>query len=253
MQFSRGILSILGALSAVWALSARAEVISVAVAANFNAPLVQIAREFEAATGHTVQISSASTGKLYAQIAHGAPFAVLLAADRITPERIVAEGLGDAASRFTYARGRLVLWSARAGVVDAHGEVLRSGDWSHIAMANPKLAPYGAAAMQVVARLGLGERVQARAVWGENIGQTYQFVASGAATLGFVALSQVQRGGVIASGSAWLVPQDWHAPIDQDAVVLKPGAGRAAVAEFMQWLRSDAARAVMRGYGYAQP
>lgn len=250
MRFSRGILGILGA---VWALSARAEVIAVAVAANFNAPLADIAREFEAATGHTVQISSASTGKLYAQIAHGAPFAVLLSADRSTPERIVAEGLGDAASRFTYARGRLVLWSARTGVVDAHGEVLRSGDWSHIAMANPKLAPYGAAAMQVVARLGVGERVQARAVWGENIGQTYQFVASGAATLGFVALSQVQRGGVIASGSAWLVPQDWHAPIDQDAVVLKPGAGRAAVAEFMQWLRSDAARAVMRGYGYAQP
>lgn len=243
----------LGVLCAIGALSASAEEISVAVAANFSAPLAAIAQGFERATGHKVQISSASTGKLYAQIAHGAPFAVLLAADRATPERIAAEGLGDAASRFTYARGRLVLWSARPDLVDGAGQVLATGGWTHIAIASPKLAPYGAAAMQTLDKLGLTAHVQPRTVWGENIGQTYQFAASGAADLGFVALSQIWRDGKLSTGSAWLVPEGWYTPIDQDAIVLKPGAGREAVAEFMRWLRGDKARAVMERFGYTVP
>ena len=171
--------------------AAHAGEVSVAVAANFTAPMQRIAAQFEQDTGHKAVLSFGATGKFYAQIANGAPFGVLLAADDATPQKIAREGLGNGATRFTYAIGRLVLWSKQPGYVDAQGQVLRTGDWKHIAIANPKLAPYGLAAMQTLDKLGLAAQVQPRVVTGENIGQTYQFAASGNAPLGFVALSQV--------------------------------------------------------------
>ena len=175
----------------------------------------------------------------------------MLAADDTTPEKIGKEGLGDSATRFTYAIGQLVLWSKQPGYVDAEGKVLQKSDWQHIAIANPKLAPYGLAAMQALDKLGLTAQVRPRIVQGENIGQTYQFAASGNAPLGFVALSQVMENGALREGSAWVVPANLHTPIRQDAIVLKPGQGNAAAAALMQYLRSDKARAVIQSYGYS--
>lgn len=229
---------------------AQAAEVMVAVAANFTAPMQKIATAFEQATGHKAVLSFGATGKFYAQIKNGAPFQVLLAADDTTPERLEREGQGVQGSRFTYAVGRLVLWSPRAGYVDDQGQVLKTGDFAHLAVANPKLAPYGLAAVQTLAKLGLGERLQPRFVMGENIAQTYQFVATGNAPLGFVALSQVMEGGKIAKGSAWQVPEALHDPIRQDAVLLANGKDQPAATALMQFLRSDAAREVIRAYGY---
>lgn len=230
--------------------AAQADEVSVAVAANFIAPMQKIATAFEQATGHKAVLSSGATGKFYAQITHGAPFQVLLAADDATPVRLESEGRTVAGSRFTYAVGQLVLWSAQPGYVDAEGQVLRTGDFAHLAIANPKLAPYGLAAQQTLDKLGVAARVQPRLVMGENIAQTYQFVASGNAQLGFVALSQVMEDGRIARGSAWRVPASLHEPIRQDAVLLAAGKDSAAARALLQYLRSDAARAVIRSYGY---
>jgi len=224
--------------------------VSVAVAANFTAPMQKIAAVFEQDTGHKATLSFGATGKFYAQIANGAPFGILLAADDSTPEKIAKEGLGDGATRFTYAIGQLVLWSKQAGYVDADGKVLAKSDWKHIAIANPKLAPYGLAAMQTLDKLGLTAQVQPRVVQGENIAQAYQFVASGNAPLGFVALSQVMEDGRLREGSAWMVPASMHEAIRQDAIVLKAAQDNAAAA-LMQYLRGDKARAIIRSYGYA--
>lgn len=221
-----------------------------AVASNFTAPMQKIAAQFERDTGHKAVLSFGATGKFYAQIANGAPFGVLLAADDTTPEKIGKESLGDGATRFTYAIGQLVLWSKQPGYVDAEGKVLARNDWKHIAIANPKLAPYGLAAMQTLDKLGLMAQVQPRVVTGENIGQTYQFVASGNAELGFVALSQVMADGTLTGGSAWQVPAELYAPLRQDAVMLERGADNPAAAALLDYLRGDAARALIRGYGY---
>lgn len=230
---------------------AHAENVAVAVAANFTAPMQKIAAQFEQDTGHKAELSFGATGKFYAQIKNGAPFGILLAADDATPAKIAKEGLGVDASRFTYAIGQLVLWSKQANTVDAEGKVLSKTDWQHIAIANPKLAPYGAAAMQTLDKLGLTSQVQPRIVQGENIGQTYQFAASGNAELGFVALSQVTENGKLREGSAWVVPANLHDTIRQDAIVLKPGEGNAAAAALMQYLKGDKARAVIQSYGYS--
>ncbi len=227
-----------------------AEEVTVAVAANFSAPAQKIATAFAAATGHKATVVVGSTGKLYAQIKNGAPFQVLLSADDETPTRLGKEGAGVAGSQFTYATGRLVLWSRQAGVVDDKGEVLRGGQFAHLALADPKLAPYGAAAVDVMAKLGLTASLQPKLVQGESIGQVYQFVFSGNAALGFVALSQVMVEGKIAQGSAWVVPANLHSPLRQDAIVLNAGKDSAAVAAFMAFLRSDAAKAVIRSFGY---
>lgn len=243
-------LSALG-LAALVLPGAHAGEVSVAVAANFTAPMQKIAAQFEQDTGHKAVLSFGATGKFYAQIKNGAPFGILLAADDTTPEKIAREGLGIGASRFTYAIGQLVLWSKQPGYVDAEGKVLQKTDWQHIAIANPKLAPYGLAAMQTLDKLGLTAQVQPRVVTGENIGQTYQFAASGNAQLGFVALSQVMEDGRLREGSAWVVPGNLHEPIRQDAIVLKPGQGSEAAAALMQYLRSDKARAVIKSYGYS--
>lgn len=230
--------------------AAGADELQVAVAANFTAPIKALAPEFEKATGHKLQLSFGSTGKFYAQIRNGAPFEVLLAADETTPARLVEEGAALAGSRFTYAIGKLALWSAQAGYVDERGEVLKTGGFRHLAIANPKLAPYGAAAVATLRALGLLDAVRGKLVQAEDIAQTHQFVASGNAELGFVALSQVQKAGKLAAGSAWVVPAGLYPPIRQDAVILAPGRGKAAALALMNYLKSDKARAVIASYGY---
>ena len=228
----------------------RAAEVIVAVAANFTAPMQKIARAFEADTGHKAVLTFGSTGAFYAQIRNGAPFQLLLSADDETPARLEREGATVAGSRFTYAIGRLVLWSAQPGVVDNKGELLRKRGDGRIALANPKLAPYGAAAIEAMTILGLLQSLQPRFVQGENIAQTSQFVATGNAALGFVALSQVMVDGAIARGSAWVVPATLHAPIRQDAVLLVKGKDNTAAVALASFLKSEKARAIIRSYGY---
>lgn len=224
--------------------------VQVAVAANFATPLTKIGEKFSAATGHTLKLSSGATGKFYAQIVHGAPFEVLLAADDETPRRLIAEGHAIAGSSFTYVLGRLVLWSPQPGRVDAQGAVLGSSAVKHVAIANPKVAPYGAAAMEVIRAHGLTDALAPKLLTGESIAQTFQFVATGNADIGFVALSQVLVPGRAAAGSYWLVPAAMHGEIRQDAVLLKAGEKNPAARALLDFLKSDAARAVMREHGY---
>jgi len=224
--------------------------VQVAVAANFTAPMQKIAAEFEKDTGHKAQLAFGATGKFYAQIRNGAPFQVLLAADDETPAKLEKEAMAQTGSRFTYAIGKLVLWSAKSGYVDDKGEVLKKGDFTKLALANPKLAPYGAAAMEVLGKLGVLGAVQPKFVLGENIAQTWQFVGTGNAELGFVALSQVMKEGRISTGSAWIVPANMHTPIRQDAVILSSGQGNAAAEALMKYLKGDKAKAIIKGYGY---
>ncbi|MCX2862044.1 molybdate ABC transporter substrate-binding protein [Paucibacter sp. PLA-PC-4] len=238
-------------LTAVLLGRAHAAEVQVAVAANFSAPMLKIVQAFEQDSGHKAKLAFGSTGKFYAQIKNGAPFHLLLAADVTTPQRLVAEGLGLADSRFSYATGRLVLWSKQPGLVDAQGAVLtKAGAFERIALADPKLAPYGAAAVQALGKLDLLEALMPKFVQGESIAQTYQFIATENAALGFVALSQVQVDGRIAQGSAWIVPATLHDPIRQDALLLKAGLGNPAATALLQYLRSDKSRAIIRAHGY---
>jgi molybdate transport system substrate-binding protein len=234
----------------VLAASASAGQVQVAVAANFTAPAKEIAAQFEKDTGHQAVLAFGATGKFHAQIRNGAPFEVLLAADDTTPAQLEQEGAAVRDSRFTYAVGRLVLWSAQPGKVDAQGEVLRKGGFKHLAIANPKLAPYGAAAVETLRSLKLLDALQERFVQGENIAQAYQFAATGNAALGFVALSQVMADGRIARGSAWVVPASLHAPIRQDAVLLGAGRDNAAATALLAYLKGEKARAIIRSFGY---
>ena len=227
-----------------------ADEVQVAVAANFTAPMKLITANFEKATGHKVALSFGATGKFYAQIRNGAPFDVLLAADDETPARMEKEGLGVSGSRFTYAIGKLILWSAKPGYVDDKGDVLKKGSFEHIALANPKLAPYGAAAVEVMTKLGVMSALEPKFVQGENIAQTYQFVSTGNAELGFVALSQVYEDGKLKSGSGWIVPSAIHSPIRQEAVLLSRAKGNLAAEALLKYLKSDKARAVIKAYGY---
>ena len=217
------------AVLATGSLSVRADEVSVAVAANFSAPMQKIAADFEKATGHKAQLVFGSTGKFYAQIKAGAPFQMLLAADDETPARLVKEGDGVAGSRFTYAIGKLVLWSPKPGYVDDKGEVLKTGSFAHLAIANPKLAPYGLAATETMQALGLSSALQSRLVTAESISQALQFVVSGNAELGFIAYSQIHKDGRLIDGSYWIVPSKYHSPIRQDLVVLEKGQGSAAL------------------------
>lgn len=229
---------------------ARAAEVSVAVASNFGAPMQKIAAAFEQDTGHRAIPAFGATGKFYAQIRNGAPFQVLLAADYEIPARLEREGLGVAGTRSTYAVGRLVLWSRDPARVDDQGAVLRSGAFDRIALADPRVAPYGAAAEQTLTQLGLLPALAPKFVQGQNIAQAYQFVATGNAPLGFVALSQVWAEGRLTQGSAWIVPARLHAPIRQDAVLLTRGQGNAAATAFMAYLRGERARAIIRAFGY---
>lgn len=232
---------------------ARADEVLIAVAANFTAPAQLIAADFEKDSGHKARLASGATGQFYAQIKNGAPFEVLLAADDTTPARLAAEGMAVAGSGFTYAIGKLVLWSAKPGYVDAidGGAVLKKGGFSHLAIANPGLAPYGAAAIETLSALKLLDAVRPKFVQAGNIAQTYQFVATGNAELGFVALAQVMKDGKLTAGSAWIVPDHLHQPIKQDAVLLDKGKGKPAAAAWLEYLRGDKAQAVIKAFGYA--
>lgn len=230
--------------------SAMAAVTKVAVAANFAEPAKAIAARFKVRTGHEATLSFGSSGQFYAQIANGAPFEVFLSADRERPEKAEAEGLAVAGSRFTYAVGRLVLFSRTPGLVDARGALLKSGRFQKLAVADPQTAPYGAAAVETMKKLGVHDALRSRLVRGNSIAQAFQFVDTGAAELGFVALSQVTAA---KGGSRWIVPAANHAPIDQQAVLLKAGADNPAAQAFMRFLRSPEARATVRRYGYEVP
>ncbi|MFM0049822.1 molybdate ABC transporter substrate-binding protein [Caballeronia grimmiae] len=224
--------------------------VQVAVAANFTAPVQAIAADFERDTGNKVVASYGATGQFYAQIKNGAPFEVFLAADDTTPAKLESEGLTVPGSRFTYATGTLALWSAKNGYVDANGDVLKNNAFTHLAIANPKAAPYGLAATQALARLGLTQAVSAKIVEGQNISQAQQFVATGNAELGFVALSQIYKNGKITSGSAWIVPASLHEPIRQDAVILQNGKDNAVAKQFADYLKGPKAAAVIKSFGY---
>jgi molybdate transport system substrate-binding protein len=230
--------------------SVHAGEVRVAVATNFVAPLQRIEAAFKATSGHSLKVSAGATGKFYSQIVAGAPFEVLLAADEQTPRRLLAEGHAVPGSAFTYAIGALVLWSAKPGLVDEKGAVLASPHIGKIAIANPKVAPYGAAALQVLQALGLTERLKPKMVTGESIGQAFQFVSTGNADLGFVALSQVAAPGKPVAGSMWHVPATLHSEIRQDAVLLKAGQHNPAASAFMAYLRSPEARELIRSFGY---
>jgi molybdate transport system substrate-binding protein len=222
----------------------------VAVAANFAEPIKAIAAVLEKTTGHTLKITTGSTGRLYAQIRNGAPFDVLLAADAKAPAQLEADGLAQPGSLFTYASGKLVLWSTDAAKVDAQGTVLRKDGFRKLAVANPKTAPYGVAALEVIDKLGLSAVLAPKLVQGESIGQTYNFAFTGNAEIAFVAMSQVLEGGRLKSGSMWVVPQNLYAPIQQDAVLLKRGANNEAAVALMKLLKSPNIKDLIRSYGY---
>lgn len=225
---------------------AHAEKVNVAVAANFTAPMKQIARKFASDTGHKAIINYGSTGKLYAQIINGAPFDVFLSADQARPHLLHKNALAD--PPITYAIGRLALWSPDRKLVDKQGEVLRQNGFRRLAIANPRTAPYGLGAMQVIKHLGVGESLSHRLVRGENIAQTFQFVMTGNAELGFIALSQVKDD---SDGSIWVPPQSLYDPILQDAVLLARGRDNPAASSLIAFLGSDAARRIIANYGYS--
>ncbi len=226
-----------------------ADEVSVAVAANFTDATRRLAPLFEQATGHRLKISYGSTGKLYAQIENGAPFEVFLAADTARPLKAEQAGLAVSGSHFIYARGRLVLWSAKAGLFDAGETYLKNAGFAHLAMANPKTAPYGHAARQVLEQLGLWSALQSELVRGDSIAQTFQFVATGNAEAGFVAYSQV-KGWPGEAGSLWLIPQAYYTPIEQAAVLLRRGAANPGAQAFLDFIQGTVARQVIEGYGY---
>lgn len=234
--------------------SAWAEDVHVAVAANFTKPMETIAADFEKATGNKVVASFGSSGKLLEQIKNGAPFEVFLSADQGKPKKAEDEELDVAGSRFTYAIGKLVLWSAKPRFVDDKGTILKTGsDFQHIAIANPETAPYGKAAMETMTKLGVLEALQPKIVQGDSIAQTKEFVSSGNAELGFVALSQVIKDGKVGEGSSWMIPADLYSPMNQDAILLKTGESSAAAKALMDYLKSDEVRAVIESFGYALP
>jgi len=243
LMLRRSILAGFAAL-VVGVLPAMAAETRVAVAANFTEPAKEIATAFKAATGHNAILSFGSSGQFYAQIANGAPFEVFLSADAERPQKAEAEGLAVAGTRFTYATGRLVLWSKTPGLVDPRGAALKAGRFEKLAIADPKTAPYGLAAVETLRALGLHERLAPKLVTGSSITQAYQFVDTGAAELGFVALSQVVGQ---AGGSRWLVPAGYHTPIDQQAVLLKDSDAARA---FLKFLKGPEAKAIIKRYGY---
>jgi molybdate transport system substrate-binding protein len=244
-------LAIVVAVLAAICPPAFAETALVAVAANFTQPMNEIAVAFEKATGHNAKLSFGSSGKFVAQIEHGAPFEVFLSADQEKPAQLEKSKQAVQDSRFTYAVGKLVLWSAKPGFIGDQGAILNGGGFKHLALADPKLAPYGAAAVEVLKNKGVFEKLQPLFVLGENISQTHQFISTGNAELGFIALSQVVEDGKIAEGSGWIVPEELHAPIRQDAVLLNKGSDNPAAPALLKFLKSAEARAIIEKYGYS--
>ncbi len=227
---------------------AQAEQVLVAAASNIAAPLKQLVADFEQRSGHQVTVALGASGKLTAQIVQGAPFEVFLSADQAKPELLEVQGQAVAGSRFTYAVGKLVLWSAQPDIAPL--SLLQQNKRDKLALADPRLAPYGVAAQQTLSALNLLESTRRQWVMGENISQTWQFVASGNAPLGFVALSQIQEDGRIVQGSAWIVPESMYTPIRQDAVLLKHGEHNPAARAFLQYLQQPPAQAIMQRFGY---
>ena len=227
--------------------------VQVAVASNFSKPMTEIAALFRAQTGHEAKLSFGSSGKFTAQIRYGAPFEVLLSADTDKPAVLIKNGLADPGSVFTYAEGALALWSANPDYIKTDAAILKDGDFRHIALANPELAPYGVAAEQVLQYLALTESLKERVVMGENISQAFQFVQTGNAELGFVAVSQIMQQGEVTSGSAWIVPPAYYQPIKQDAVLLKKGLDNPVAAELLDFLRNETVNQVLQAYGYTRP
>jgi molybdate transport system substrate-binding protein len=235
------------------AIPAQGDELQVAVAANFLGTMQKLAPEFERKTGHKLFISGGASGQFYTQITQGAPFDVFLSADSERPRKLEDDGFAMAGSRFTYAVGKVVLWSPEPGVVDDHGDVLKKGDYKRLSMANPKVAPYGAAAKQVLEQLQVWGQLNAdkKIVTADSIGQAYQFVASGSVDLGFVALAQVPGDSDKNAGSIWHIPQELYDPITQDVVILRRTRHQAAAVQLLQWLRADtAALATIKADGY---
>jgi molybdate transport system substrate-binding protein len=225
--------------------------VTVAVAVNFLEPMRRITAAYTKSSGQDVRIVSGSTGGLYAKIRHGAPYDAFLSADQERPRRLEAEGLAAPGTRFTYAIGRLALWTrSKALAVDIGPETLRRGAFDHIALANPAVAPYGAAAMQTLQALGVASSLKAKLVWGQSIGQTYQFIATGSAPVGFVALSQLRHPTQKPGGAWWIAPDNLHAPLKQDVVALAGGSDFKASKALLLFLRSDQARAIIQRFGY---
>ena len=233
--------------------SVNAGEVNAAVAANFTAPVQQIADLFQKETGHTVKLSFGSSGKFTAQIKEGAPFDVFLAADEKNPRLLEQEGLAVKDTRFVYALGKLVLWSAKPGFVDDKGAVLGKGNFNKLAYADPKLAPYGLAAQETLQKMNLWDKVQGKLVTGESIAQTYQFAATGNADLAFIALSQITKDGKVTEGSWWIVPADLYNPIRQAAVQLTAAKDKTAAQAFLKYLKGEKATAVIRSFGYGLP
>lgn len=227
--------------------------VHVAAASNFRAPLEKIATPFTQATGHKLIISYGATGKFYAQIMNGAPFEVFLAADQEHPKKLAQGQPALAETEFTYAIGKLVLWGPNPKGVDRPADILEKGQFNHLSIANPRLAPYGKAAKQVLEKMGLWDKDESRIVLGENITQAHQFVATGNAELGFVALSQIKQEGKNPEGSFWIVPGSMYSPIKQDAVLLEKGKDSPAAKQFLQFLKSDKAKKIIEKYGYELP
>ncbi len=232
------------------AATAAADEIQVAVASNFTDAIKEIAGRFEQKSGHRIILSFGSTGKHYAQIKNGAPFEAFFAADVKRPKLLEEDGMAQTGSRFTYAVGKLVLWSPKVDTVDTTGKVLEQGDFRYLALANPKLAPYGKAAREVLESRGLWQALQGRMVRGENIGQTFQFVMSGNAELGFVAFSQIKQPGQPITGSKWEIPQALYSPIEQQAVLLKD---KPSARDFLTFVRGEEALKIIQAYGYGTP
>ena len=230
--------------------TAQADEVQVAVAANFTAPIQAIAVDFKKDTGHTLIAAYGATGQFYTQIKNGAPFEVFLAADDSTPQKLEQAGDIVPGSRFTYAVGTLALWSAKDGYIDGTDKVLLANQFKHLSIANPKAAPYGLAATQVLSKLGLTDKVKDKLVEGQNITQAYQFVSTGNAELGFVALSQIYKDGQVSNGSAWIVPEAMHDPIKQDAVILKKGENNPAAKALTEYLKGPKAAEIIKSYGY---
>lgn len=246
----RSVRALFAALALGWAGGASADELRIAVTSNFRAAMGSLEAAWEAHSGHRLQLSFGSTGKHYAQIRNGAPFDVFLAADSLRPELLERDGLAAPGSRFTYAVGRLVLWSPQPDLVDADGAVLHTDKFRRLAIANPEHAPYGAAAREVLEALGQWQRLSARIVRGENVAQAFHFVSSGNAELGFFALAQTVGRDEAASGSSWRVPQALYTPIRQQAVLLSDSAPARS---FLAWLRGDRATAIICDYGYDLP
>jgi molybdate transport system substrate-binding protein len=244
-------LAALGLAALLAAAPVHADEALVAVAANFAGAVEAIGGEFAKDTGHAIQTTTGATGKLYAQIGEGAPFAILLSADAKTPAKLEEEGKAVAGTRFTYAVGKLSLWSVDPGRIGTDPKAaLGAPETLHVAIANPELAPYGVAAREALTALGLWETIQPKIVMGENIGQTSSMVESGAAQMGFVATSAVQAPGKEPKGSRYDVPQDLFKPIRQDAILLKAGEGNAAAKAFLNYLKGDKAKAIIASFGY---